>query len=425
MGGYNIPPIKSIFEMIPMTFLPWFLVALLALLCGAFYMLYLVSQPQRMSLWLALALGGTFAVLACTGAAPNASQRLGLGLLALACLAAGYLAATRIFLAQTEPRRLPPLTRAPGAPGDGHTAVIYLTHGEPQAYSYMPWIETFHELDGDRVSFIPWPARPFFLFKLRNEYLEAGGSFHNRQHQQMLHSLVEALPEAAASGTRFYLSFLDSDPRPDEAAIQALNEGASRLVLLHVFITQSSHTQAGEAMLAAVGPEKFGVPVCIAGPLWDSETLQQGFVSIAEAQRGDLDPGQVGILLVGHGQPDDWDAIYPTQTEQETLYRQGIRQRLAVAGYRPENISLAWMEFKKPGVTEAAAALAKNGVRRMLVFSCSISADSLHSAIEVPAMVAAAHLPAEIEVRNLGAWGSYPPAIQALREAALRCALAD
>ena len=58
-------------------------------------------------------------------------------------------------------RELPELVRMDG--GDGHTAILYFTHGEPPGYSAQPWIETIRELDHDKVPFVPWLIRPIFL----------------------------------------------------------------------------------------------------------------------------------------------------------------------------------------------------------------------------------------------------------------------
>ena len=295
-------------------------------------------------------------------------------LLAIVCLIAGYLVGTSVYLAQEEHRDLPAVTRSRGETGDGHTAVLYFTHGEPPAYSPLPWIETFHELDGDGVSFIPWPFRPVFLNNLRREYLVVGGSAHNKVHQIMLQSLIQNLPLAKDQGVRFYQAFLDNPPRPDEMAIAAINDGASKLVVLPVFLTDSSHTQAGQEMIDAVGFEKYGIDVCYAKPLWDTEALQQMFVERANDNLGGVARDQVGIVLVGHGQPDDWDAIYPTQTEQENLFRTQVRQRLVEAGYLADHISLGWMEFKEPDIQQAVRELVAKGVKRLLIFSASISA---------------------------------------------------
>ena len=79
------------------------------------------------------------------------------------------------------------------------------------------------------------------------------------------------------------------------------------------------------------------------------------------------------------------------------------------------------MEFKTPKITPAVTELAARGVERILVFSASISADSIHSDIQVPEAVEAAHLPENIQVVNMGAWGNSPLVIEALRQRISEC----
>ena len=100
-------------------------------------------------------------------------------------------------------------------------------------------------------------------------------------------------------------------------SIRALNEGANKVVFATVFVTISSHTKAGQDMVKELDLDQYGVPICFSEPLWNSETLQDMFVTRANENLNGTDKSKVGVLLVGHGQPEDWDEIYPTQTEQE------------------------------------------------------------------------------------------------------------
>jgi hypothetical protein len=65
--------------------------------------------------------------------------------------------------------------------------------------------------------------------------------------------------------------------------------------------------------------------------------------------------------------------------------------------------------------------LATQGVERILVFSASISADSIHSDIQVPESVEAADLPDDVQVVNMGAWGNSPLVIEAIRQRIGEC----
>ncbi len=248
-----------------------------------------------------------------------------------------------------------------------------------------------------------------------------GGSPHNYIHQDMARSLEERFRAEGNEATRFYMAFLDSNPRPDEAVIRAINDGASRVRFATVFVTVSSHTKAGQDMVKELNLESTGVPLCFSEPLWNSSTLQEMFVGRANKNLEGTDKSKVGILLVGHGQPEDWDQIYPTQTEQELLFRQAIIDRLVADGYKAENISLAWMEFKEPQIGEISRKLAAQDIDKLFIFATSISASSLHSLYDIPEAVHAAGLPEDIEVVNLGAWDDDPLVIQAIHEQIEAC----
>jgi hypothetical protein len=181
---------------------------------------------------------------------------------------------------------------------------------------------------------------------------------------------------------------LDDNPRPDAAAIRALNEGASKIVVSEVFLTISNHTAEGKHLIEELNIEEtFGVPVKYTGPLHDSRTLMSMFVSRANANVGNTDKSKVGILLVGHGQPDEWDAEWPTETEQELGFRNDVLAMLAADGYQPDNLSLAWMEFKEPKPAEMVEKFLQNGVEKLLFFSASISAEAIHSQFDIPELV--------------------------------------
>lgn len=397
----------------------WVLAFGCSLLTGYFLVQYMVRPTNRIGLYavlLALAMAGTFFI----GIRFFKGLELLLtGALALAGFSAGYVTANALFLAQEEKRELPKVTRTDG--GDGHTAILYFTHGEPPGYSAQPWIDTIRELDHDNVPFVPWLVRPIFFNTVRSEYFEAGGSAHNKLHETFIDNLKRAMPEEVAAGTRFYLAFLDSDPRPDEMAIRAINDGASRIVILPVFITESTHTEAGQEMVAGVEPEKYGVQTCYTGALWDSESLQQVFVERANEMLNGADKSKVGILLVGHGQPTEWENIYPAQNKQESQYREAIREKLITDGFPPENVVLGWMEFQEPNITTSAQTLAGRGVEKIFVFAVSLSADSIHSDVDVPHAVGEAKLSDDVVVEFVGQYGDHPLAIQAMKEKIGKC----
>jgi protoheme ferro-lyase len=400
-----------------MGYLKWFVAVGLSLLFGVLVVQFLTVHPLRMSWHLLAACVVFFALVVVVATTFRGKALLVVIPLSIALMLTGYVFATRSFLAREDPRPIPELTRATNDPGLGHTAVVYFTHGEPETYDPIGWINQFNEFDEQGIPFVPLVARPLFVHQLRSKYLEVGRSDHRRMHAQMVDRLEEAFRTEGDRTTRFYYSFLDDNPRPDAAVIQALNEGASRIIVSEVFLTISNHTAEGEELIEALNvEEEFGVPVLFTGPLYDSKTLQSMFVARANAHIGDTDKSKVGILLVGHGQPDEWDVEWATETEQEIGFREDVLELLQADGYRPENLSLAWMEFKEPKPAAKVEEFFHNGIEKVLYFSAAISADAMHSQWDVPALVHETKVPDEFPLINLGAWNDDPIVIQAIKE---------
>lgn len=386
-----------------------------SLLTGVFTVRYMTVHPLEMGMTLFLLCVFLFAVILLLARVER--RRLLIAIpLTLVAFILGYLGMTYVFLSREDDRPVPAITRALNDPGKGHTAVVYFTHGEPETYDPIGWLNQFREFDEQNIAFVPFPFRPFFVHALRDKYLRVGFSHHRQMHIRMLNSLEKEFRASGDTTTRFYLSFLDDSPRPDAAVIQALNDGASQIIAAEVFLTISNHTAEGEELIKAVQPEKYGVPVKFTGPLWDSATLKSMFVQRANANLGSTPKSKVGILLVGHGQPDEWDKEFPTETEQETAFRQSILDLLAKDGYKRENLSLAWMEFKQPKPAVKVEEFVRNGVEKILYFAAAISADSIHSQADIPGLVHQAKVPSGIAMINLGAWNDDPIVIRAIKE---------
>jgi protoheme ferro-lyase len=400
-----------------MRYLRWLALIALSAVLGVFIVEFMTVHPLRMSTFLLLSSVTAFAIALLIALAFRGRRVMPLAIgVAVIFLAAGYVLDTERFLSREDSRPVPELTRAEGEPGDGHTAVIYFTHGEPETYDPVGWINQFNEFDEQDISFIPLVARPFFVYQLRNAYLEVGSSHHRGMHKQMLQSLEDAYRREGDTDTRFYLSFLDDDPRPDAAVIQALNDGASHIVVSEVFLTISNHTAEGEELIEAVDVERYGATLEFTGPLWDSDALSSMFTERVAAHRTQDDPAKVGILLVGHGQPDEWDEEWPTETSQEIGFREGVLDRFADQGLDPKNLSLAWMSFKEPKPAPKVEEFVANGVTEIFFFSAAISADSIHSQYDIPELVHEADVPEDISIVDLGAWNDDPIVIQAIKE---------
>jgi hypothetical protein len=329
---------------------------------------------------------------------------------------AGYLLNARRFLSGKDARTIPALTRSAGTAGN-FTAVIYFTHGEPELYNPVGWLNQFREFDEQRIKFVPFVVRPLFIFLLRKKYLTVGKSNHRQGHINMLHDLEAGYRCEGDDKTRFYLSFLDDEPRPDASLIEALNDGASTIIVATVFLTVSNHTAYGKSIIAKFECEKkFNVKVLFTEPLWNSRTLMGAFIDKVYKHLGTTQKDQVAVALIGHGQPAEWDAEFPTLTEQETSFRNEIIELFCLEGFKKENLGNAWMEFREPKPYSLMEKFVSNNVRKIFFFASSISADAIHSQSDIPTLVHEYPFPPGIEVVNLGAWNNHPLVIKAIKE---------
>ena len=344
---------------------------------------------------------------------PSEELWLGVGMAVLAGFL-GYALFTMRLLGMDRPREMPQLMDHLKS-NPGHLAVVYFSHGESEEYDQLAWVHQFREFDHQGLKFMPRLVRPFFFTVLRSKYMK-GMSRHCSMHAQMMNSLAEEYRKEGKGDVKFYLSFLDAEPRPDVAAAKAYNEGASTIVVAKVFLTDSNHTAEGDGLVNGLRLDAKGVRMIYTKPLWDSALLRRSFLDKANQVIAPADKATTGVLLVGHGQPEEWDLEFATETQHEILFRESVLRDFAEDGYKSENVRLAWMAFREPNTTQVVEELAASGIKRMIFFSAAISADGIHSQSDIPELVEKAKASKGIEILDLGAWNDHPLVIAAIKE---------
>ena len=206
-------------------------------------------------------------------------------------------------------------------------------------------------------------------------------------------------------------------PGIEEAVINAINDGAKQIVVLTVFLTVSSHTACGADLIHNLDCEKkYGIQVEFTEPLWNSEYLKQAFVEKVKENLGEINKRNAAIALIGYGQPDEWDKTFPTQTQQEIIFREKIIEKFIEDGYKPENLGMAWMDFKKPNIKDLLDSFSYENIQKVFYFAAAISADSLMSQVLIPEKMEKYHFPKQVQLVNLGAWDAHPLVIKAIKD---------
>ena len=132
--------------------------ALMSSLLGNLTLQYMTVHPLRLGRT-GFQTGGAFILFLGSLIQSPEGIVLNIGVSAVS-FAVGYLFSAWRFLGVEDDRFIPELTRKEGDGGDGHTAVIYFTHGEPETYNPIGCINQFKEFDEQGIKFIPLPFRP-------------------------------------------------------------------------------------------------------------------------------------------------------------------------------------------------------------------------------------------------------------------------
>jgi protoheme ferro-lyase len=338
---------------------------------------------------------------------PTAGALLG----AAVGVVAGWTAAS--YLRLPAPDRTPERAAPVPVGSPRRRAVVYFTHGEPETYEPEPWVNMLHELDATVPGFPPKPVWPFILAGIKRSFGIVGSSPHGRIHAQ---TMAEVAAAVGRPDVDWHLSFLDADPPLHRAVSEAVRAGATELVLLTVFLTDSDHTAEADKLDAAMGLSAAGLRVMRTPVLWDDARLARMVAEKVLRAAGDRDRSTVGVMLVGHGQPIQWDAEHPTETQQEQAFRAAIRSVLVQAGFRADLVSEAWMSFRDPKVPDRVRELAQRGARTVIGVPVTISADSLHSLHDTPALVRKGAHGTGLEVLDVGGWNTEPLLVELLAD---------
>ena len=214
------------------------------------------------------------------------------------------------------------------------------------------------ELKRTVPTFPPRPVWPFILAGINRSFDVFALSPHCAIHAGTMHAVERAVGHG---DLRWYVSFLPADPPLRSAIAEAVRDGATDLILLTVFLTDSDHTVEADAMDQAMGLTQAGVRSIRTPVLWDDPRLSRMIADKVQRAAEDRDLRTVGVMLVGHGQPRQWDATHPTETQQEQQFRDDIRALRIADGFRHGLVSDAWMSFRDPKVPDRVRELATRG----------------------------------------------------------------
>lgn len=371
---------------------------------GGILALVLMSEQRQqrnfavmLGLALALALGGGADMISLLPNVPASLTNV-LVLLVLS-MSLGYTLTT--FSVLSPGRKKVSVAVPEGRSRSERAAVILLMPGEPPRYSVWSAARRF-ELADDPQDVPPILLRPFYMRDLKYKYSSVGISpYRNHQHQ-----LVNQIRGRLEAGYRIYEAYYSDHPTLGEATATAIEEGARRIVLVHVRVTDPPDPVMQGELWEGLNLDDLGVSVTQVGPMWVSNLLPQIYVRrVIEGVHQDGNAqDEIGLLLVGRGHNTESESGQARQ-EQEVSFQRKVRQALVRVGFGENRVVIGWVRHA-PNCADALQMLVEAGSKTVFVIPSSFVADGITTLFDIPAQLNAIATEQRVKLRYLPAWNA-------------------
>lgn len=294
-------------------------------------------------------------------------------------------------------------TLAPST-GDG-AGVILVADTDPERYDPRAVARRHVRLtEGAHVE-IPPTAVPFVFLAAKARYRASRDS-----------ATGATLANSLAESTR---RILDDAGTPVDVAL-ALDGDAGMLTSLiarqvghsardiGVVVLGSEDTDAvdrAKTVLDRARPNDAGISVAFGPSVWHDTTLAARLVERILDAAGDVEPADLGVVLISQGMPPEWEHVHDEAKRQENYFNQRVRLLLTERGLDERAVRIAWLDWQLPDVTEAVRHVAALGRTTIVTAPSTIALPTLESAIELDRAVDLARLPASVKVIPLAFWG--------------------
>jgi protoheme ferro-lyase len=375
-----------------------------ALVAGAAFVGVLVLRP-RSELILSVAGIGSFALSAyALVAVASIYARADAVLYAFAFMIAGVvggwsLASTSLGrlaapLVEIErPQALPPDT--------GKAAVIVLACVEPPFYDPRITAGMLNALADEELIEPSIGTLPFLFFAQKTRYRAVGGSSPAYgelvSFSESLQSELEGMPVATVD-----VATCSGEGRLAARVMEAVKAGHRKVIVAELTVADSLHIAAAKQEADALRLPDFGVAVSYTDALGSSEPIIEMLASRIVATCDELPTS--GVVLVGHGQPEERAHRNPSYDEEETAFLSRLRMKLIDGGLPESNVRIAWAEWRTPDVTSAVRHLAALGCRRVVVMPGVFTLDTIGTRLDLELAVRQARVDESVLIVTLPAW---------------------
>lgn len=281
------------------------------------------------------------------------------------------------------------------------THVIVVTCFEPERYEPAATAAMLKTLSDEELLEPTITTLPFMFFAQKARYRAIGSVSPARSQMtaicERLRVALGATPDSSVSWAN-----CSGPERLSVKVADAVNRGYRNIVVCELAVGESLHLAAAKREVDMLGIDRFEVRIAYTDPLADSEPLA-ALLSRRLLAAAKPDPS-TGIILIGHGQPEERARLNPAFDEQENAFLNRIRMLLADEGMDQEYIRVAWSEWRAPDVSSTVRHLAALGCQRIILAPAVYPLDGLPTRLDIDIAVRQARLDSGVSCVTMSAW---------------------
>jgi len=286
----------------------------------------------------------------------------------------------------------------PLPPDIGMPAVVLVASVESESYDPRETAAMLQGLSDEGLLDASIGILPFLFFAQKARYrVVADDSPSVHEASTLAERLSDTISEAHAQVQWTASAGPGSVTR---AVLAAAARGHRRIVVAELFVAEPAQMELARAEIHALGLGARGIEVRFTGALCDAERV----LSMLVARVTRSADSATGVVLVGHGQPEERARMHPEYDEQELLFLNRLRMLLVERGIADDFVRLAWADWGEPDITSSVRHLAALGCRRILVVPAVYPLDTVSTRLDLEVALRQARVADNILATTLPPW---------------------
>ncbi|MEA2069752.1 MAG: hypothetical protein U9O98_00525 [Asgard group archaeon] len=282
------------------------------------------------------------------------------------------------------------------------SAIILLTEGVPEEYNPLPYIREYRkkkETDVEQKAFL---LQPFEFFKIKRKYaileknqkeipkIEQEQLTEEKKreipHKNIVKTMITKLEKSFLDFDMYQEAFVNDWPTINQAILRVLSLGATRITILNTIFGQGFKYDLFLNEFKRIDYSDLDIAIKETPQLAESEKLIDIYINQINSNfASDEQKDSIGILLLGEGQPPEWDSQYRKNT-QENNFLNNLKQELVKKGFNEDYIQISWLKYGQPTFKNGIDILSKKCLK-IFCLSPTYLIENLETIYDIPTLI--------------------------------------